>query len=167
LLVGLPSSQWALNLTYCSIGYAVLGHYIKNHPVKPLAGALAFLAGLAVTGGATLAGTVIRGELYENFLNGNTLGVCLMAIGLFALCARARELPERVGGALRFIGKGSFGVYLSHLLFLHVLFPPLGITRSMLPAPLGLLAVVFLTLAASLALYFVLSKLPFAKKWLV
>ena len=52
LLSGM-TGQWAINLTYSSIGYGILGYYMSKYKPSIFAGIIAFLSGIAITFGAT------------------------------------------------------------------------------------------------------------------
>lgn len=167
LLTGV-AREYMLNMTYAAIGYGVLGHYLRRYPARwRWTGLAEALAGFALTFGGTIALSA-RDEAFNTLpLEGMTVGVALLAAGLFRICAAARPpKSERVRRSVAFVSKASFCVYLCHVFFNYLL-PKLGFSVALFPPVVGIPLVACVTFAASLAVYLVLSKIPVVKKWLI
>ena len=160
LLTGIPV-QWMMNMTWASLGYALLGHFLMKYPIKRAVGAVLFIVGFAITFGGTLI--MSRGALYEGFFEGTSVGVALQAAGLFALLSGAE--PKRTG-LVRYVSKASFCVYLVHIFVLSLL-ASLGWSVLLLPCVVSIPLTALAVLAVSCGVYFVLSKIPFVRSYLV
>ena len=160
LLGGIPA-QWLMNMAYASMGYALLGYFLKRYPLKRWIGAVLFAAGFLITFVVTLL--LSRETPYLDFLSGMSVGIALKAAGLYAMLIGVR--PKRTGFIV-FVSKASFGIYLVHIFFIQ-LAAHYGWTALLLPCavsiPLGT-AVVF---ALCCGVYFVLSKIPVVRTYLM
>lgn len=94
------------------------------------------------------------------------MGVCLMAAGIFSLLASVQGTGPRLGAAARFLSKASFCVYLSHMLFLHVL-RALGLDGNWPLPVVGVPLLALLTVLGGLVVYVVASRVPVVKRWLI
>jgi len=164
LLSGL-TGQWAINLTFASIGYGLLGYYLRQYPLSLPKGALCFGIGFVLTFGLTLGFSLSAGVLNELFLQGTSFGVCLLAVGIFSL-APFVKLSNFCGRAVTYLSKASFCIYLSHMFILYLL-TSLGITASVLPAICSVPLISILVLFVCLVIYAVLSKIPVVNKWII
>lgn len=146
-LVGVPTGY---------MGYYVLGYYLRAFDFSP-----GFEGGIYLLGCAGLGYTLWRGGAVFGYLTPN---VAFTAAAIFLLF---RRLSGRMGShrLVRAAADRSFGIYLSHPLFILVLhhfrlttlaFPPL------LSVPVLTLAV----FAASFALSWLLGKLPAVGRYL-
>jgi surface polysaccharide O-acyltransferase-like enzyme len=160
LLDGVPA-QWMMNMAYASFGYALLGHFLMEYPVKRRIGAILFIAGFGLTFGGTLI--MSRGSLYEGFLQGMSVRVALQAAGLFAMLSGAE--PRRTG-LIRFVSSASFCVYLVHIFVIYAA-AKLGWNVLLLPCIVSIPLAALVTLAIGCGIYFVLSKIPVLNKYLV
>ena len=160
---GIPI-QWMLNMTWASMGYGLLGYAAATGKWKRWVCWLLLLVGLAATYGGTVYATLQKGALDDRFLQGFSVNVCVYAAGIFGLC-RARR-TEKGSGVFRFVSLASFCVYLSHMLVVKRLklagFMELTDT-SVLMIPLVVVSV----LAACLILYWILSRIPLVRKYLI
>lgn len=163
MFTGIPV-QWMLNMTWASMGYGLLGYAIATGKWNRWICLLLLLVGLAGTYVGTVLSTLQKGALVDRFLQGFSVNVCLYAAGIFGLCRTRRT--EKGNGVLRFLSLASFCVYLSHMLVVKRLklagFMDITDT-SVLMIPL----VVVTVLAASLVLYWILSKIPLVRKYLI
>lgn len=164
LVEGIPT-QWVMNMTYAAIGYCLLGWYLRAHPLSKAVSAGLFVAGFAFTFVLTYVFSARQGSLDGRFLEGMTLGPCLMAAGLYGLLLQAKP-AGRAGKLITELSRGSFCVYLVHVFFLNLdqqaLWRTLPIPRLAL---IPLAATVLL--AASMAVYEVLSRIPVVNRWLI
>lgn len=167
LLTDIPR-QWMLNMSWAAVGYGLLGWYLVKHLPSVKLGAALAAAGFALVFGPTLGLSLRSGALEERFLEGMSVGVCLLAAGLFPLLYRAGKALEgrRPGGFVTGISKASFCIYLVHVAWLEV-FRGLGLTAAafapILSVPLLALAIG----AVSWGCWWVLEKVPVVKKWLI
>ncbi|MBR5113898.1 MAG: acyltransferase family protein [Oscillospiraceae bacterium] len=162
LLEGVPA-QWLMNMAWASFGYALLGHFLMKYPMKRWLGAVLFAAGFAVVFGGTLIMSRSRGSFYEGFLEGMSVGVALKAAGLFGLLSGVKL---RRTGLVRFIAKASFCVYLIHIFIISEA-ARLGWSILLLPCIVSIPLAALVTLAICCGIWFVLSKIPVVKKYLV
>ena len=160
LINGFPT-QWIINMTYASIGYGLLGYYIKycstmRRRVYPVM----LTTGFAIVFGGTWLISIIRGSFTDVFLGGMSVGVALMAAGLFGC------LPGIRLRAISYISKASFCIYLVHVVFLY-LSEKVGFTIALFPAVLSVPLLSVAIFACSCGVYAVLSQIPVVNKWLI
>lgn len=157
--------RYSLNLTYCAVGYGILGFYVRKYAVSAKKWALLALAGfLMVFGGVTFF-TWRTGTLAEGALSGSSPGVALLAVGLCgAASALLRDRPAPRWALL--LSRASFCVYLVHVFFLY-LFQRLGLTALAGPPVLFVPLTAAAMLAGSLAVWLVLSRIPGVRRWLI
>ena len=167
LLYGIPV-QWMMNMTYAAIGYGVLGWYLVRRLPSVRTAALLTLAGLVLVLAPTIAISAKRGALETNFLEGMSVGVCLLAAGLFSLLYRCgQRLSDRgAGKAAVLLSKASFCIFLVHVVWLNV-FARLGLTANAFPAVFSIPALAAVNAALSWLCWRLLSKIPFVNRWLV
>lgn len=166
LLTGI-SAQYMLNMTYAAIGYGILGHYLKKYSLPPRVCAILFAAGLLFVFGGTWVMSIRTGVLYQNFLEGMSVGVCLMATGIFGLCVSLKGRPPKgLGTAITYLSKASFCMYLVHVFFLYIL-TSLGLTASILPCLVSIPLIAAANALLSFCIYLALSKIPVVSRWLV
>jgi len=167
-----PFSQMHASLLYLVMpaaflcpGLGLFGWYLRRHPPKGWLGPLlTFLAGFAVTFLGTWRRSARSGELNQFYLDGFSLFILVMAVGIFRLCqwrsAQWAEIPQPV----RFLSSASFCVYLVHPFFQSIAFPSRFLA---MPVWLAVPAQAAVLLALSLAAYWVLRRLPVVGKWLI
>lgn len=169
LLIGIPV-QWMLNMTYASIGYGILGYYIKQYQnFKPARYLMIGFIGFFLTLGATWYGSVRQGELYQHFLEGMTCGVAALAVGIYGICTtlmEKREYSLKIRRALFYGSKASFCIFLVHVFFLKI-FPSIGLTVNIFPCLISIPLLVILNLVCSMCVYWLLSHVVILKKWVV
>lgn len=154
--------QWGLNLTWASVGYGLLGWYLRRYaPGKKLHYVLLFLLGFAVTYFATWKLSADHWPLYGSLLNGNTVNVCLMSVGVYGLCLGAK--PRRW---TEFFSRASFCIYLSHMLVI-LLFQKIPFTSQTLPCIVSIPLVALAAITCSTLLYLLLRRIPFVRRWLI
>lgn len=164
LLSGL-TGQWAINLTFASIGYGILGYYLKNYtPPRGIAVAC-FCIGFAVTFGMTFYSSYNDGALNELFLQGTGPGVCLLAVGIFSLASYV-NIKGGLAKLVTYISKASFCIYLSHMFVLYAL-EGFGITAKIFPAIISVPIISVCVLLICMGIYWILSKIPILSKWII
>lgn len=164
MLSGL-TGQWAINLTFSSIGYGVLGYYLSKYKPSIYAGIIAFYSGITITFGATYYLSQNDGVLNEIFLAGTSPGVMLLAIGVFVLMqyVKIRGFFERI---ITYISKASFCIYLSHMFILYIL-GRYSITALIFAPVLSVPILSIIVFLVCLAVYTIISKIPILKKWII
>jgi surface polysaccharide O-acyltransferase-like enzyme len=162
-LSGIPL-QWKLNMTYASLGYLLLGYYLKRYPPRKFFAVGCLLAGFTIVFGLTAVFSLQKGSLDSQFWEGMSVGVCLQAAGIFSLLTLLPTSPI-LSHTVHFVSKASFCIYLCHMMLLKLL----GMHFSAnwpIPA-LGIPLLTAATLAGSLVVYLVLSRIPIVNKWLL
>lgn len=166
LLSGFPL-QYQINMTYAAIGYGLLGWYLRKWPLKQWISWVLLAVGMLLIFCGTTLFSLRQGWLEERFLAGMRLSACLMATGAFGLlCMAGDQLHGRGVEFAEFLSKGSFCVYLVHIFFLYESRRH-GWTLSMLPPLLSIPVLAVGNLACSLTVYWILSKIPGARRWLI
>jgi surface polysaccharide O-acyltransferase-like enzyme len=167
-LVYAISSQYTLNYTYASIGYGVLGHYLRQYgaSISRRWYALALALGLAVTFGGAAVLSLSAGQLSELFFQGWSPGPMLMAAGIFGLLLSVKNWPEPLRRSTGWLSRASFCIYLIHVFFLYLL-KSLGVTASAGLTWLTIPGVTLLILALSALVYEALRRIPFVKTYLI
>lgn len=163
LLGGIPL-QWKMNMAWASLGYGLLGWYLKKYGCSLKAAIFSLAAGFVFTFGGTL---LLSGDAPDTrLLEGMSPGIALMAFGVFGLCLRAKGLKGKGGRVIEWIGRSSFCVYLVHVLLLELLRDH-GMTVLWGPVILTIPLISAGIMAASLLIYAVLSRIPVVRSWLV
>ena len=165
LLTGIPV-QWRLNMTWAAIGYGLLGWYLRRYPLSQKAAGLLAAGGLAFIFGGTWWMSLRQGTLYQTFLEGMSVGVCLLAMGIYGLCVRLPAPSDRVRQGLAWCSGASFCVFLVHIFFLDQ-FRRQGWMLTELPLLLSIPLVSAALLVCGGAVYAVLSRVPVVKRWLI
>ena len=167
LLYGIPL-QWMMNMSYAAIGYGLLGYWLVRHLPSVRAAALLTAAGAALVLAPTLALSAKSGALETNFLEGMSVGVCLLAAGLFSLlyCFGQRTAQRPVGALARQLSKASFCIFLVHVVWLNV-FPHFGLTANSFPAIVSIPVLSVCNAVLSYLCWMALSRIPFVRRWLV
>lgn len=159
-----------LHLVMGYVGYYVLGYYLRAYPLRREVRQI--LYGLGLLGAAaTIAGTAWlsqqRGMLAQTFYNYDNPTIALMSIAVFLFFREAagNRTPFPRRHPLSLAAKVSFGVYLSHVLFL-ILLSRLNITVLSFSPVLAVPVLAAAVLACSLAVAWLLSKLPVVRRYL-
>ena len=160
-LVGGIPAQYPINLTWCAVGYGVLGDVLTQEAPRhrPRTFVWLYLAGTALTFGLTLAASVKTGALYQVFLQGSAPGVCLQAAGLYGFCAARWQDRDRWS-------KASFCIYLTHLFFLDFL-AGRGLSAGTLPPVWGVPVLAAAAFGGGFLVWLVLRRVPVVKTYLI
>ena len=164
-LFGGITPQWAVNLTYASLGYGVLGYYLMKYPLSAKKAVILSVAGFAVVFGMTFYMSRLNGTFNDIFTEGASIGVLAMAAGFFSLASRIKT-GEAGGKIAVYVSKASFSVYLTHLfvIYLYERFAPgFDIMPSVLSIPLFSAAV----MSICVIIYALLSKIPIINRWII
>ena len=166
-LVGGIPAQYPINLTWCAVGYGVLGDVLTQEAPRhrPRTFVWLYLAGTALTFGLTLAASVKTGALYQVFLQGSAPGVCLQAAGLYGFCAARWQNRDRWPMA-ETVSKASFCIYLTHLFFLDFL-AGRGLSAGTLPPVWGVPVLAAAAFGGGFLVWRVLRRVPVVKTYLI
>lgn len=164
LLAGL-TSQWAINLTFASVGYGLLGYYLKKYPLSLQKGVFLLVVGFLLTFGATFYLSYKNNSLDELFMQGNSIGVCLLSAGIFSI-ASYLSFGNAATKVVASISKSSFCIYLSHMFVLYQL-TDMGITARLFAPIFSVPLISAAVLFVSFIIYIVLSKIPVLNKWII
>ena len=167
-LITAIETRYLLNSAYSSIGYGVLGFYLRQHgkAIHRRWCWLTLLGGWLFTFAGTALSSMRAGALVEIFLEGWSPGPMLMAAGLFGLLIGVKTLPNKL---LKFTGrlaKASFCIYLVHVFFLYTL-RDLGLSASVGLPLLSVPGTALLILGLSWLVYEVLHHIPVVKTYLI
>ena len=161
--------QWyRMNMAYSSIGFAVLGHYVRQHGrTIPLGWyGMSLAAGFGITFGGCAALSLRDGALNEIFMEGMSPGPALMAFGLFGLILYGQELPDRLARPVGRLAQASFCIYLCHILF-QKLFFRLGLSAGASPCVLAIPGMAALLAVCGWLLWELLRRIPVVKSYLI
>lgn len=162
--ISIPA-QWPLNTTYSALGYGFLGYYLKAYPVQRRIGVLTAAAGFVFVFGVTGWLSIRQGSLYNGFLEGISVGVCLQAAGSFIMLQRLWR-SARGTKACRVVSRASFCIYLVHFAFLH-LFLDLGWTVRDIPCAVAIPLTAAAAMLCSFAVWLLLRRIPFVRTYLI
>lgn len=163
LLRGVPL-QWMLNMTWAAAGYSLLGYVLYRKPLPKAAAWALFLGGFALTYLGTWGLSAAEEETVLTLQQGMSAGVAVMAAGIFSLCAHL-EAPRRGGRLVSWLGQASFCIYLVHVPFYWAVLP---ILRDLWAPRLATIpAAALVVLAASFAVWAVLRRVPWVRRWLI
>jgi surface polysaccharide O-acyltransferase-like enzyme len=149
------------------LGYLILGHYLRiksfeNVKRINLISVLMILIGLLSTIFGTYLMLYFKNEYASTFYECLTPNILLYAMGLFLL-QKNKDTTNRIIVPIRnYICKYSYGIFLVHVLVLNLL-DGFGITWDFINPIAGIPVTVFLCLAISSGIIFVVNKLPFGK----
>ena len=159
-----------LHLVLGYVGYYVLGYYLKEYTLSRPAEYLTYLLGIlgaVVTVGGTAWLSRQQGALIQTLYSYDAPNVALMSAAVFVFfryvlgVSDERSRRQRFSGAARI----SFGVYLVHAFFLIAL-QHFGVTTLSFAPALSVPALSAVVFLCSLAVAWLLSKVPFAGKYL-
>ena len=166
---GIPA-EYPMSMTYSSLGYGLLGWYLKSSDIKRSDARrffLLFAAGFAVVFGVTVAVSMVRGKFYQDAIDAFTPGVAMMACGIYGLVSalyRGRE--PRHAKAVLYLSKASFCIFLVHHFYVMLL-------RTYLYTAYKYLCIVVIpaqalaVLALSILTYELLRRIPWVKDNLI
>lgn len=158
--------EWAQNMTYTSIGYGILGYYLKRYKMPKWTELLFIISGFLIIFSGTYFMSCKMGYLYEHFLSGMGVGACFLTAGVFSLVNRVEKLPEKCEKTVSWVSKSTFCIYLVHMIVMYEM-KRYGITLDGVSYIISIPAVAFINMAISSVIYLILSQIPVLKKWIV
>ena len=159
--------QWSLWYYFGYLGYLILGYYLsiintKYKATSALAG-FTFLIGLFITAYGTYYYTDINGTFHKLYYAYLTPNVLLMTASIFVLIKNVNIYLSAVLKKTRdLIDKHSYGIYLSHILVLNYLIM-YGVDWDLIHPLIGIPLTTIITLIVSVAIVYLISKIPFGK----
>lgn len=166
LIRGIPT-QYPLDFAWAAVGYELLGRVLTEEAPRhrPRTFALVYLAGFVLTFGGTWVMSLLRGELYQGFLQGSAPGVLLEAAGLYGWCV-SRWAARPAAPWMTTLSKASFCVYLAHLFFLEELVSR-GFSAAVYAPAWMVPALTAAVFVPSFALWWVLRRVPVVNRYLI
>jgi surface polysaccharide O-acyltransferase-like enzyme len=166
LLSGVPV-QWRMNMTYASIGYMLLGHYLSGYHPRPncRTSGMVLLSGFLLTFWGSCFASYTAGKPDGHFLEGMGAPVFLMVLGMWGLCQTV-EVSLNVRKLAAFLSRASFCVYLTHIFFLQA-FARWGLRAVNGPVLLTVPLISVLIVCCCCVVYLVLSRIPVVRRWLI
>ncbi len=164
LLSGM-TGQWLINMTYASVGYGLVGYYLTVYPLSFKKSLMIFIGGFLIVFLSTFGLSVKAGSLNEMFLQGTSVGVCIMAIGIFSL-ARYIKPGDKMKKCISYISDASFCIYLTHMFVLYIM-EKFGVTAFILPSAVSIPLLAIATICVCTGVYTVISKIPVINKWII
>lgn len=155
-----------LNLVLGYMGYFVLGYYLNNKNISKkmqyiiyLLGTFGFVSTIFLTNIASN----IEGKGIVTFYDNMSINVALEALGVFVFA----KYNFKTNSSLKYISKLSFGVYLSHILFLNVLKLNWGVTTLSFEPAISIPLITTLVFLISLLLSGLINNIPILKRYIV
>lgn len=153
-------------------GYFVLGYYLHHFPLNKRMRRLLYFIGIASLA-ATVCGTYFlslkKGKLDDTLYNNLSPNYAFIGVAVFVFFeenVKKIKLSDKKIQRIRTVSLCSFGVYILHY-FSYILFSQAGFSiitfNPLLSVPLVSLLIYFVCLFVS----FLLSEIPFVKKYLV
>ena len=158
--------QWGINLTYASIGYGILGYYLKKYSIPKGMDIICTILGFLFIFIGTYVVSVMKGELYQRFLEGISIGVALLGFGIFSLANKVKIKSEIIKNIINWLSKASFCVYLCHMLIIYFL-KRIGINIGFAFYGISIPLLSIMIFILSNAVYAILSHIPIVKKWII
>ncbi len=159
--------EWNLWYYLGYLGYVVLGYYLsiintKSKRISALA-VVTFTIGLFVTFYGTFYYTDKTGVFCKNYYSYLIPNVLLMATSVYVLLKNADiKLNGVLKTARNIIDKHSYGIYLSHILVLNYLIM-YGVDWNLIHPLIGIPLTTIITLIVSVAIVYLISKVPLGK----
>ncbi|MBQ4526910.1 MAG: acyltransferase family protein [Clostridia bacterium] len=157
---------WKMNMVYAGIGYGILGYYLKKYPLPTWLGLTMILCGFTIVFGGTYWVSTDYGILQEHFYSGMGIGATLLATGIFSLADRVMLEDTVIKKSIIWLSKASFCIYLCHMLIMYAL-SVMGINAEMFTPIVSIPCVALINIILSSVVYFVISKIPLLRKWII
>ncbi len=165
-LLGGVTGQWAVNLVYSSIGFGVLGLFLKEYGLPRIISVLSAIAGFLIIFVGTYEMSLKYDILYEHFLAGTGVGAVLLAVGIFGLIGKVNIKKEKIKNAIIWLSKASFAIYLVHMLIIYTL-NSFGVNIEFTHYILSIPVIALTVGVVSAVVYLILSKIPVIKNWII
>lgn len=151
------------------IGYFVIGHYLSNYTIYPsikkffyLMGALGLLAVNLITYNVSYNSGAIYGELY-----GNLHIFTLFEASAIFIFIKSINIPKRYYSLIINVSKASLGIYLIHILVLHLSKDLFGIDSSLINPFFFIPVFTLLVFVVSFAFVSIIMRIPFMNRFVL
>ncbi|WP_321373630.1 acyltransferase family protein [uncultured Draconibacterium sp.] len=152
-----------INLGYFAefIGYPVLGHYLNIISIRKVkqVSILLFIGGITITAIGAYVLSNVQKAINEDFYSYLSLNVMMSSIGIFLFIKNTNLFKPSRYKIFKLMGDHSYGIYLSHLLFLELMIN-VGITWDFLHPFIGIPLTILLCLILSSLTVILINKLP-------
>lgn len=166
---GIPG-QYPISMVYSSLGYGLLGYYVKTaelHRRHLKYFVVCFVLGFLAIYLPTVIASHARGECFQGFFESFTPQTTALCLGIYgAVTILFRDKTEADCPRIVAFSKASFCVYLTHHFFVMALRKLIKHTYTVFPL-LNVPAQTVAILIACFITYFILKRIPVMKKWLV
>ncbi|MBO5068966.1 MAG: acyltransferase family protein [Roseburia sp.] len=171
-ILGAARDKMSLFLILGYTGYFMAGYYFYTYEIPAKCRRLIYLLGVLSTA-VTIGGTVIlsrqAGYGEQTFYNYLFPNICFAAWAVFLFFKEhiaKIAFSEKWGGRIGTLAELSFGMYLMHQ-FVNTALRLLGITTTSFAPVLAVPVLTCVVFAVSFAVIFVISKIPFVRKYLI
>lgn len=151
-------------------GYYLLGYYLKKYPVPkkwiPMLYALALLFLVVMPLADVIMSEIMNVKNIPAIMSQLGVGNFFVAVGAFVFASRIRteRYSEKLTNGIRWFGERTFGIYLTHVFFVSIIFRILNRDILACCPPAIILAVSALIFAVSAMSAWFLSKMPLLKQ---
>ena len=171
-IIEYPINNMSFSLTKGYAFYFILGHWLKNKEFSRKERSIIYILsamGFVLVVGGTIILSRKDGTVNEYFFNNSSIGVGLEALGVFVLIKSLfsrRSFSKRTLSVLKLLSSSTFGIYLIHVLILHILdyFEINALTvNAVFMVPMTAL----ITIALSFGCYYLISQIPWFNKYII
>ena len=165
-------SNFNMTLAMGYVGYYILGYYLNKYPPKRIFRIIIYflaLISIYIIVKETRYFVIEHYELRDTMYNYLSGPVCVTAMAIFMLVKQlfeGKKIEEKAGSIIRQLTKLSFAVYLIHPAFF-IIMEKNEITILKYPLAISVLMYTTVIYLLSLAISFILSKIPIVNKYLV
>ena len=158
-----PNNKIAINIQYVTgyIGYYILGYYLKLREIenrkKNYISIILILLGCAIT---IFGNYYFRYSKLESYLTPN---IAILSCGIFLFIkGKSIKSNKLLSKLTKVISKYSFGIYLTHIVFISIL-NRIGINGYFISPIIGCFIVSSISMISSIILLFLMNKIPLLK----
>jgi surface polysaccharide O-acyltransferase-like enzyme len=151
------------------VGYYVLGYYLHRYPVSSRVRRM--IVGTGVIGVIssvvlTIYECIKTQSCNENFMSYFWIGIAFWSMAVFVFVQAHEAKFENLRKMIEFINDKSMGIYVSHMLFIMLLWD-YGVSTFSFAAIFSVPVLALIVLAASVVLVIFLKKIPGVKNYVV
>jgi len=158
-------------------GYFIAGYYFAKYDLTPLQTRILYISGtvlLLLTVIVHLAMSVYTGgSMFPDYFLYNSFNIAIVAFFIFVFVKNTINKSKRIqekyqdNKYINLFSGCSFGIYLTHALFLNVIGGILHINTSTFPAIISVPVLAIVTYFCAFALTYFIKKIPVLGKWIV
>jgi len=157
-------------------GYFIAGYFLAKYDLTKIQTRTLYIVGallwvLTIVVHITMS-VINRGSMFPNFFFYGSFNIGITAFFIFVLVKNTvnnSKIRERFqdNKFITLLSGCSFGIYLTHAIFLNVFGGLLHINTSSFPAILSVPVLAILVFTCSFGLTFIIKKIPILNKWIV